>query len=103
MAEERESDEEQGQPVEPAGKDPAGRVTLTGRELIVLIIFAPCVFTWLFLAARIVLSATTSQTVLENIEPLLTSLAILTVPVSMGLQKLWEGLDADKRKEDEKK
>ena len=69
----------------------AGRVTLSGRELLVLIIFAPCVFTWLFLAARIVLSATTSQTVLNNIEPLLTCLAILTVPVSMGLQKLWEG------------
>lgn len=69
------------------------RVTLSGRELIVLIIFAPCVFTWLFLAARIVMSATTSQTVLQNIEPLLTALAILTVPVSMGLQKLFEGLN----------
>ena len=72
----------------------AGRVTLSGRELLVLIIFAPCVFTWLFLAARIVMSATTSQTVLENIEPLLTALAILTVPVSMGLQKLWESFTA---------
>ena len=70
--------------------------------MIILIIFAPCVFTWFFLASRIVLSATTSQTVLENIEPLLTALAILTVPVSMGLQKLWEGLDSDKRKEEDK-
>ena len=78
------------------------RVTLSGRELIVLIIFAPCVFTWLSLAARIVMSATTSQTVLENIEPLLTSLAILTVPVSMGLAKLWEGLDSDKREDKNK-
>jgi energy-coupling factor transporter transmembrane protein EcfT len=95
MAEERDPNEEEQKPAE------TGRVTLSGRELIILIIFAPCVFTWLFLAARIVLSATTSQTVLENIEPLLTSLAILTVPVSMGLQKLWEGLDADK--EDKKK
>jgi energy-coupling factor transporter transmembrane protein EcfT len=102
MAEERQPEDEQpAEPIEPKGKD-AGRVTLTGRELIVLIIFAPCVFTWLFLAARIVLSATTSQTVLENIEPLLTSLAILTVPVSMGLAKLWEGLDAEKREEKDK-
>ena len=81
MAEEKEPD-----------KKESGRTTLTGKELIVLIIFAPCVFTWLFLAARIVMSATTSQNVLENIEPLLTALAILTVPVSMGLQKLFEGI-----------
>ena len=80
------------------------RVTLSGRELIVLIIFAPCVFTWLFLAARIVMSATTSQTVLQNIEPLLTALAILTVPVSMGLQKLFEGLNpGNSNKEDKDK
>ena len=74
--------------------------TLTGRELIILIIFAPCVFTWLFLAARIVLSATTSATVLDQIEPLLTALAILTVPVSMGLQKLFEGLNGKEDKKD---
>ena len=89
-------------PVEESRERDNSRVTLSGRELIVLIIFAPCVFTWLFLAARIVMSATTSQTVLENIEPLLTSLAILTVPVSMGLAKLWEGLDSDKREDKNK-
>jgi len=101
MAEEQQPEQDQEQPIEPKGKD-SNRVTLTGRELIILIIFAPCVFTWLFLASRIVLSATTSQSVLENIEPLLTALAILTVPVSMGLQKLWEGLDAEKREDKEK-
>ena len=71
------------EPEEPK-KEPTRKTTLTGKELIILIIFAPVVFTWLFLAASIVLSATTSQNVLENIEPLLTALAILTVPVSMG-------------------
>ena len=86
MAEEKEQEE-------PKKELPSGnKATLSGKELIILIIFAPVVFTWLFLAARIVLSATTSQTVLENIEPLLTALAILTVPVSMGLQKLFEGV-----------
>jgi len=30
------------------------KVTLSGRELIILVIFTPVVFTWLFLAARIV-------------------------------------------------
>jgi len=70
MAEERELEE----PEEPK-KEPS-KTTLSGKELIILIIFAPVVFTWLFLAARIVMSATTSQNVLENIEPLLTALAI---------------------------
>ena len=87
MAEEQDKEEPKKEP---------SKTTLTGKELIVLIIFAPCVFTWLFLAARIVMSATTSQNVLENIEPLLTALAILTVPVSMGLQKLFEGVGGDK-------
>ena len=86
MAEEKE-------PEEPKKES---KTTLTGKELIILIVFAPCVFTWLFLAARIVMSATTSQNVLENIEPLLTALAILTVPVSMGLQKLFEGISDSK-------
>ena len=90
---------EEQEPEEPK-KEPQ-KTTLTGRELIILIIFAPCVFTWLFLAARIVMSATTSQNVLENIEPLLTALAILTVPVSMGLQKLFEGI-GDKEDKDKK-
>jgi len=80
-------------------KEPSSKTTLTGKELIILIIFAPVVFTWLFLAARIVMSATTSQNVLENIEPLLTALAILTVPVSMGLQKLFEGVGGKEDKD----
>ena len=90
---------EENEPEEPK-KEPQ-KTTLTGKELIILIIFAPVVFTWLFLAARIVMSATTSQNVLENIEPLLTALAILTVPVSMGLQKLFEGV-GDKEDKDKK-
>jgi hypothetical protein len=71
-------------------KPDASKVTLTGRELIVLIIFAPTVFVWLFLAARIVIASTTSSNTLENIEGLLTALAVLTIPVSAGLGKLFE-------------
>jgi cell division protein FtsL len=67
------------------------RVTLSGRELIILIIFTPIVFTWLFLAARIIISATTSVATLDNIEGLLTALAVLTIPVSGGIGKLFEG------------
>jgi energy-coupling factor transporter transmembrane protein EcfT len=58
--------------------------------LIILIIFAPTVFVWLFLAARIVISSTTSSSTLDNIEGLLTALAVLTIPVSAGLGKLFE-------------
>jgi hypothetical protein len=81
-------------------KPDASKVTLTGRELIVLIIFAPVVFVWLFLAARIVISSTTSSNTLENIEGLLTALAVLTIPVSAGLGKLFEsGWGGGKEKE----
>ena len=71
-------------------KSDSGKVTLTGRELIILVIFAPVVFVWLFLAARIVISATTSSSTLDSIEGLLTALAVLTIPVSAGLGKLFE-------------
>jgi hypothetical protein len=83
----------------PRKKD-SGKVTLTGREMIVLIIFAPVVFVWLFLAARIIVSATTSSSTLDNIEGLLTALAVLTIPVSAGLGKLFEGGWGDKEKEE---
>ena len=76
---------------EPPKKKETGKVTLSGRELIVLIIFAPCVFVWLFLAARIIISATTSSSTLDGIEGLLTALAVLTIPVSAGISKLFEG------------
>ena len=69
------ADEEEREELKP--KD-SGKVTLSGRELIVLIIFSPVVFVWLFLAARIVISATISSSTLENIEGLLTALAVLT-------------------------
>ena len=83
------ADEEEKQPAEGEKKD-SGKVTLSVRELIVLIIFAPVVFCWLFLAARIIISATTSSSTLDNIEGLLTALAVLTIPVSAGLGKLFE-------------
>ena len=76
---------------EPPKKKDSGKVTLSGRELIVLVIFAPVVFTWLFLAARIIISATTSSSTLDSIEGLLTALAVLTIPVSAGIGKLFEG------------
>ena len=71
-------------------KKESSKVTLSGRELIVLIIFAPVGFVWLFLAARTVISATTSSSTLDSIEGLLTALAVLTIPVSAGLGKLFE-------------
>ena len=67
MATNRGDEEE---PEEQLTKKDASKVTLSGRELIVLVIFAPVVFVWLFLAARIVISATTSSSTLENIEGL---------------------------------
>ena len=75
------------------GKD---KVTLSGQELIQLVIFTPVVFVWLFLAARIVWSASSNPETLDNIEGLLTALAVLTIPVSAGLGKIFEGGRDDK-------
>ena len=71
------------------------KVTLSGRELIVLVIFTPVVFVWLFLGARIVWSASSNPETLDNIEGLLTALAVLTIPVSAGLAKLFEKSDKE--------
>ena len=65
-------------------------VTLSGKELIQLVIFAPEVFTWLFLAARIIWSASSNPETLDSIEGLLTALAVLTIPVSAGISKIFE-------------
>ena len=88
MAEEPAKKEKPDKGKEPIDK---GKVTLSGRELIILVIFAPTVFVWLLLAARIIISATTSSETLNNIEGLLTALAVLPIPVSAGLGKLFEG------------
>ena len=72
------------------------KVTLSGRELIILVIFTPVVFTWLFLGARIVWSASSNPETLDNIEGLLTALAVITIPVSAGLAKIFESAKGDK-------
>ena len=80
MAEEEEQ--------KPAKRD-ENRVQMTSGDIVRLIIAAPVVFCWLFLASRIILSAPPSETVLNNIEPLLTVLAVLTIPVTGILQNLF--------------
>jgi len=72
-------------------------VTLSGKELIQLVIFAPVVFTWLFLAARIIWSASSNPETLDNIEGLLTALAVLTIPVSAGISKIFEREDSKEK------
>ena len=80
MAEEEEQ--------KPAKRD-ENRVQMTSGDIVRLIIAAPVVFTWLFLGSRIIISATNSETVLNNVEPLLTVLAVLTIPVTGILQSLF--------------
>jgi len=65
------------------------RVQMTSGDIVRLIIAAPVVFTWLFLGSRIIISATNSETVLNNVEPLLTVLAVLTIPVTGILASLF--------------
>lgn len=66
------------------GKD----VTLTGQQLITLVVFFPIVVVWLTLAGRIIWSATSNPETLANIEPLLLALAVLSIPVSGGLSEI---------------
>ena len=80
MAEEKEKE---------SNKQDTNRVQMTSGDIVRLIIAAPVVFTWLFLGSRIIISATNSETVLNNVEPLLTVLAVLTIPVTGILASLF--------------
>ena len=71
-------------------KEDKSSAQLTGRELIILVIFAPVVFTWLFLGARIIWSASSNPQTLDSIEGLLTALAVLTIPLSAGIEERWK-------------
>jgi hypothetical protein len=66
------------------------KIQMTSGDIVRLVIAAPVVFVWLFLGSRIIISATTSQGVLENIEPLLLALSILTIPVTAILASLFK-------------
>jgi hypothetical protein len=70
-------------------EDKTEKIQMTSGDIVRLIIAAPVVFVWLFLGSRIIISATTSQGVLENIEPLLLALSILTIPVTAILSSLF--------------
>ena len=67
----------------------AQSIQMSSGDIVRLVIAAPVVFVWLFLGSRIIISATTSQGVLENIEPLLLALSILTIPVTAILSSLF--------------
>ena len=72
-----------------APEDKSEKIQMTSGDIVRLIIAAPVVFTWLFLGSRIIISATTSQHVLSNVEPLVMVLSILTIPVTGILQSLF--------------
>ena len=85
MAESTDKNKQAGNnEVEQTGKD----VTLTGQQLITLLVFFPIVVVWLTLAGRIIWSATSNPETLDNIEPLLLALAVLSIPVSGGLAEI---------------
>ena len=69
--------------------DKSDKIQMTSGDIVRLVIAAPVVFVWLFLGSRIIISATTSQAVLEHIEPLLLALSILTIPVTAILSSLF--------------
>jgi hypothetical protein len=70
-------------------EDKSEKIQMSSADIVRLVIAAPVVFVWLFLGARIIISATTSTAVLEHIEPLLLALSILTIPVTAILSSLF--------------
>ena len=82
-----------------ATEDKSEKIQMTSGDIVRLVIAAPVVFVWLFLGSRIIISATTSTAVLENIEPLLLALSILTIPVTGILGSLFRigGNGGDKK------
>lgn len=87
------------EPQEPVTRQ-SGGTTITGSQLLIAILFTPCVITWLVLAARIIWSASSNPETLDNIEGLLTALAVLTIPISQGLSKLWEAYGEEGKKQE---
>jgi hypothetical protein len=73
-----------------SSEDKSEKIQMTSGDIVRLVIAAPVVFVWLFLGSRIIISATTSQGVLDNIEPLLLALSILTIPVTAILSSLFK-------------
>ena len=71
-------------------EDKSEKIQMTSGDIVRLVIAAPVVFTWLALGSRIIVSATTSNSVLSNIEPLLLALSILTIPVTAILASLFK-------------
>jgi hypothetical protein len=60
----------------------------TPSAILVALIAIPLTGVWLYLAFLIISSAITNPKVLENIEGLLTALAVLTIPTSMFLNEV---------------
>ena len=73
-----------------ATEDKSEKVQMTSGDIVRLVSAAPVVFVWLFLGSRIIISATTSAAVLEQIEPLLLALSILPIPVTAILASLFK-------------
>ena len=76
-------------------KEKDGNVNLTGTQWITFLIFFPIVVVWLFLAARIVWSASSNPETLDSIEGLLTALAVLSLPVAGGLSEILRAYAAE--------
>ena len=76
-------------------KEKDGNVNLTGTQLITFLIFFPIVVVWLFLAARIVWSASSNPETLDSLEGLLTALAVLSLPVAGGLSEILRAYAAE--------
>ena len=65
-------------------------VQLSGKHIIVILLYFPLLLVFLGLASKIIWSASTDANVLENSEALIALLAIVSTPLVYGLAKIWE-------------
>mgnify|MGYP003134321352 CR=1 FL=1 len=87
------ADEDQDQDQDQDKKPKKQSVQLSGKHVIVILMYFPLLITFLGLAVKIIWSASTDANVLENSEALIALLAIVSTPLVYGLAKIWEEKD----------
>ena len=96
MAKEDTATEEKPPAVVETPTERRGGTTLTGKELIVLLICVPLCIAFLTVAVRVVWSATSGNPViLDNAEGLIAILAVLSMPFTLALTEILKSFNKD--------
>ena len=96
MADEQTTTEEKPSAPAEASPERRGGTTLTGKELIVLLICVPLCICFLTVATKVVWAATSGDAViLDNAEGLIAILAVLSMPFTLALTEILKSFNKD--------